>query len=583
MAGGITQGQLDPNLETGSGGSTITKNQVAHGFSLLDGIYHNGTIWVKAQADDADTVATYCVFEIADIDNFRASKFGPVEVLGHGKTIGEYYFQSTTTPGAPSISAPTSGFSNPLFYVEDANTIHMTVHRAVFVSNALAATVEGYNSSDWTSYIPTTFNIATSQLSGFYRRVGDSAEIMIVLTLSATPTSTIKFAPPAGLGINTSIVNSGDIGSLGSATFLKSGSNVYYSGTVKSEGVNVGIVGDNSTATAWNWDQFKPVPSGSGDRISLRYTIPIQGWTSQSTRVVTQKEIVNPNILINGDCRVNQRESFPVTGIVNLKYYTDRWSAYLAGAGTVANASLEIGSQPSVLLGSKSVKYTCTTAPTTTGSIGTQQLVEDYSLYSEKIVTASAWVKSNSINARLLVVGGATTSTAHSGSGLWELLTSVHTVGSSPTNLRSLIRISTPSGGFVAISDADENNSGEAAYIEFTGAKLELGSNATNFIANSYANELRDCQRYYWQGKIRGDLGQWYTDASYTSMFAGSTSFPVSMRIYPAITVLTPPIFTNCSTLSYQASDEGISIRVTTDGAGIYRAVDGIYSAYAEL
>jgi len=77
MADSISIG-LPAEGGSGAGGSTITENQVAHGFTLLDGIYHNGTIWVKAKADDADTVALYCVSEVSDVDNFQATKFGSI-------------------------------------------------------------------------------------------------------------------------------------------------------------------------------------------------------------------------------------------------------------------------------------------------------------------------------------------------------------------------------------------------------------------------------------------------------------------------------------------------------------------------
>jgi len=114
--------------KTGGGGTLIERNQVAHGFVLLDAIYHNGTSWVKAQADNADTLAEYVITEVVDVDNFVASKFGEVVITAHGLTIGEHYFLSDSVAGGSTITEP-SNFSSPLFYVEDANTVHIEVYR----------------------------------------------------------------------------------------------------------------------------------------------------------------------------------------------------------------------------------------------------------------------------------------------------------------------------------------------------------------------------------------------------------------------------------------------------------------------
>lgn len=113
----------------GAGGTTIEISQVAHGLAVGEGIYHNGTSWVKAQANDGATLATFVVTEVPDVDSFVAYQFGRVEVPLHGFTIGEYYFLSNTVAGQPTLTEPTTDFSNPLFYVEDANTLQIMVYR----------------------------------------------------------------------------------------------------------------------------------------------------------------------------------------------------------------------------------------------------------------------------------------------------------------------------------------------------------------------------------------------------------------------------------------------------------------------
>lgn len=127
MAGGIVQGQLSEEIKLGNS-TKIEKTQAAHGFNLYEAIYHNGAQWQLAQADDGATLAEYVVTAVEDINSFVATKFGEVEAIGHGFITGEHYFLDDTTAGGAVITAP-GGFSSPLFYVENANILHIEVYR----------------------------------------------------------------------------------------------------------------------------------------------------------------------------------------------------------------------------------------------------------------------------------------------------------------------------------------------------------------------------------------------------------------------------------------------------------------------
>ena len=143
----ITQNADDLEIAVtgvGAGGTSIERNQVAHGFVALDAIYHNGTIWAKAQADDPETLAEYIVTEVVDVDNFTAFKFGGVTIPGHGKTVGEYYFLSDLVAGGHQLTEP-SQFSCPLFYVESSSLILVGVHRPSEVSEVTEDLEEQYN------------------------------------------------------------------------------------------------------------------------------------------------------------------------------------------------------------------------------------------------------------------------------------------------------------------------------------------------------------------------------------------------------------------------------------------------------
>lgn len=161
-------------VDPSAGGTAITKNQITHGFSLLDAIYHNGTIWVKAQADDGDTLAEYVVSEVVDVDNFTANKFGQITATAHGKTVGEHYFLSDTVAGDSTITEPTT-YSAPVFYVEDANIIHVEVYRPSTITGG------GGSTGTWDIVVPT--DQATLTLANTNGASQDSVKLLTQATV----------------------------------------------------------------------------------------------------------------------------------------------------------------------------------------------------------------------------------------------------------------------------------------------------------------------------------------------------------------------------------------------------------------
>jgi len=132
----VITNELQP---VGGGGSTSFEiDQVAHGLSVGNGILHNGTEYVLAQANDPSTLAYHVVVEVIDANTFVAADFGRIEVLAHGFTVGQYYFQSEATAGLPVSTEPVSGYSNPLFYAEDANTLQIKCLRPSPIGDTIA-------------------------------------------------------------------------------------------------------------------------------------------------------------------------------------------------------------------------------------------------------------------------------------------------------------------------------------------------------------------------------------------------------------------------------------------------------------
>jgi hypothetical protein len=123
---------------SGSGtGSAITTSisQVAHGFTALTPIFFNLTlnVWQKAQANNNDTLATHVVSSVEGLDSFTACQIGKITVTAHGKSTG-YWFTSNLVAGETVSISPV--LSNPVFLVQDANTIHILDYRPIDMSSS---------------------------------------------------------------------------------------------------------------------------------------------------------------------------------------------------------------------------------------------------------------------------------------------------------------------------------------------------------------------------------------------------------------------------------------------------------------
>lgn len=348
------------------------------------------------------------------------------------------------------------------------------------------------NLTDWTSFTPVINGLTYSSHTMEYRRDGSDMLIRGNIELSSTVSTTIELKLPENKVFN------GDAHSLFGTVVSRNGS-VFHDGSARSATSTGNIYGtsgmvfNTASGTGANvWGLASPAVWASADRLYFsNVRVPIEGWSSDLTflaAIPTNYQNVNPNGLMNGDMRVNQRENLPLTepdgGIANLT--VDRFRTY--SSGVARTTTLETSLQPLQLSGSKSLKIKSTTVAPTPGYLFLGQKVEDFGLYAGKTVTASAWIKSNNVNARVRIYDGVGEyqGAPHSGSGGWEFLTLTCTINQNTTSID--VQYLTFDNGDVNILFDD--------YIEFTGAKLELGSEATEFVADSYGDSLRKCQRY---------------------------------------------------------------------------------------
>ena len=111
----------------GGGGSTSDITQSSHGLAVKDAVRHNGSAWVKAQANATTTLALGIVTAVADSNNFTVAQSGRFELSSHGLTVGQWYYLSASAAGGLVTTEPT--ISQPIVYVESASFIYVYQYR----------------------------------------------------------------------------------------------------------------------------------------------------------------------------------------------------------------------------------------------------------------------------------------------------------------------------------------------------------------------------------------------------------------------------------------------------------------------
>jgi len=197
------------------------------------------------------------------------------------------------------------------------------------------------------------------------------------------------------------------------------------------------------------------------------------------------------NLLINGDFQVSQRGDYTTAGTAPNAYVLDRWLVDRNGTATVQHTSgHDIPGSPAIC---KAVKLVQTV--TGTNYLGVRQKIENPGQYIGRTFTYSAWIKSNTPNARIeCYIPGTTPNMyfgpSHSGNGKWEYLSFTFTLNTgTPTAFHADVFIDNGAYSNVTLTAGE--------YVEATMLQLELGKVATSFEHRSYGEELALCMRYF--------------------------------------------------------------------------------------
>ncbi len=168
--------------ETAQSSRTLERvTQTAHGFSVKQPVYHDGTNWKAAQANADATVAQAIITQVVDTNTFVITTHGVATITGHGLTVGSYYYLDQASSAITPVK-PTSGISQGVLHVRDVNTVFIDVELAVSASTATTSTALGRTGA----YRTTTLNPGSGNAIKFETLFNTSVNITEALVASGT-------------------------------------------------------------------------------------------------------------------------------------------------------------------------------------------------------------------------------------------------------------------------------------------------------------------------------------------------------------------------------------------------------------
>ena len=218
--------------------------------------------------------------------------------------------------------------------------------------------------------------------------------------------------------------------------------------------------------------------------------------------------VSNPNLLINGDFRVNQRGGSTYT---QLGYTVDRWRID-GGTPVVVTPNTDGGIRIN---------------NTSSSNLYFIQYIENYNMLAGKIVSYSVKVNGTVYSNTFTMPSPFVANT-----GYGNIFT--------PFGVIYFYYYSDGKLGFTV-----QVNAGQNIYIDY--AKLEIGSAATQFSPRPYAEELVMCQRYYNSVFVNG-CSQIYQGSIYFTK-----DLPTTMRVSPSLTMID-----ECYTYTYDGNYIGV-------------------------
>ncbi len=141
----------------------------------------------------------------------------------------------------------------------------------------------------WTSFTPTGGWASNTTYSGRYKRDGDTAHFEVAVSLSGAPTGDFSVNLPSGIVIDTAKIPITTRYRVGTATaYINTGGgtgrllgDIFYN-TTTSVGLTLTPPASSSSHYLLSANATSPVTWGSGDVITLKFSVPVVGWQNSN-------------------------------------------------------------------------------------------------------------------------------------------------------------------------------------------------------------------------------------------------------------------------------------------------------------
>lgn len=252
--------------------------------------------------------AVYLSFDYKTTTNYAASD---IQVFVYDKDAASLLtvFDSNSLNGALQASSggtkftgyfyPTTSTSDDYRLIFHITSTNASAYDFIFDSVHAGSSnlVPGAIVTDWQAFTPTGSWIANSTYTGFWRRVGDNAEVYTQIALSGAPTSaSLTINLPSGLVIDTAKMTS-NTRAIGNGFINDNGTAGYMVHVDLNTTTSVAPVylNDNSTAIRGSTiSQSAPMTWANNDYIVIRYQVPIVGWSASASLSTSEALVQNP-------------------------------------------------------------------------------------------------------------------------------------------------------------------------------------------------------------------------------------------------------------------------------------------------
>jgi hypothetical protein len=241
------------------------------------------------------------------------------------------------------------------------------------------------------------------------------------------------------------------------------------------------------------------------------------------------------NRIINGGFDVWQRgTSFSSAG-----YSADRWAIVGASGQTVSVSQQTFTAGTAPVVGYEGTNFLrAAWSGTPSGTYWLTQRVEDVRTFANQTVTLSFWAKASSNTSLITPIieqnfgsGGSsvvtTTGTAISLTTVWQRF-------SQTFNIPSISGKTIGGSSYLDVRPFAGSSSVNGINFDLWGVQVEAGNSPTPFEVKPYAQELRECQRYYFamsKPPLRGTFN------GANNWNRCSMSLPVPMRVAPTVSL----------------------------------------------